>query len=233
MKNIDVYGEALSDYYTENIKEPLFLYTNGSKDQTSVDIFFRKPNKFPTIEQIAIALCKGKILDIGAGVGSHTLQLQELGYDVTALEISKTACHIMKERGVKNSINTNIFEYEEQQFDTLLFVMNGIGLVQDIEGLEQLLEHMKKLLKPGGQILFDSSDIEYYYHFGNKKPAHYYGEVDFQYEYKGQKGNPFKWLYIDQAKMKEMANKAGWSFQVLDEDDHHHYLARMELMPNS
>lgn len=232
MNTIDVYGEALRDYYHKKGHAPLLLYTNHNMEDVEempIDLFFRGGDEFPEQEQIALALCDGRVLDIGAGVGSHSLYLQESGVDVTALELSHTACEIMKERGVKKVLNEDIFQYRGEKFDTLLFLMNGIGLAQTLEGLGKLFEHVKGLLNPGGQLLFDSSDISYYYEAGKKKPAHYFGEINFQYEYKEQKGQPFGWLYIDQQELIKIGNQAGWVVQTLDEDDHHQYLARMQL----
>lgn len=234
MKKEDVYGAALLDFYLNTEASPLLLYTNNSlvSEIMPVDLFFRDKDEFPEQELIALALCHGKVLDIGAGVGSHSLYLQEVGFDVTALELSTTACEIMEKRGVKRIVNENIFDYQDETYDTLLFLMNGIGLVENMNGLKRLFEHVKKLLKPGGQLLFDSSDINYYYPSEKDKPAHYYGEINFQYEYKGQKGKPFGWLYIDQNELIKIGNQAGWVVQILDEDDHYQYLARMELKTN-
>jgi SAM-dependent methyltransferase len=233
--NKDIYGTALMDYYTGTADDPLILYTNDSKEKEvmPIDLFFRGKDNFPEQEAIALALCDGKVLDIGAGVGSHSLYLQEVGFDVTALELSAKACEIMKRRGVKKVVNDNIFTYQNEKYDTLLFLMNGIGLVETISGLERLFEHAKKLLKPGGQLLFDSSDINYFYNNDKDKPAHYYGEIRFQYEYKGQKGEPFGWLYIDPNELIKLGNQAGWVVQILDEDRHYQYLARMELKVSS
>lgn len=230
----DIYGAALMDYYTKSDVSPLILYTNDAaeKEIMPIDLFFRGKNEFPEQELIALALCDGKVLDVGAGVGSHSLYLQEAGFDVTALELSQPACEIMKSRGLKKVINEDIFDYHTEKYDTLLFLMNGIGLVENIDGLQRLLEHAKTLLNPGGQLLFDSSDVDYYYSSKEEKPSHYYGEITFQYEYKGQKGDPFGWLYIDQKELIKIGNQAGWVVQILDEDDHYQYLARMELKVN-
>lgn len=234
MSKIDVYGEALTDYFVDGNKaSPLLLYTNEDYEDSEImpiDIFFRGEDDFPEQELIALALCDGKVLDIGAGVGSHTLYLQENGMEVIALEQSTAACQIMSKRGVKNIINEDIFLYEKDQYDTLLLLMNGIGLVENVQGLKDFFEHSKKILKPGGQLLFDTSDISYYYLVGNKVPTdRYFGEVLFQYEYKNQRGNPFGWLYIDQKKLIEIGQEAGFVVQILDEDDHYQYLVRMEL----
>lgn len=236
MKKEDVYGAALMDFYMNTERSPLLLYTNNSpvSEIMPVDLFFRGEDEFPEQELIALSLCNGRVLDIGAGVGSHSLYLQKVGLDVTALELSTTACEIMEKRGVKQVINENIFDYQGEKYDTLLFLMNGIGLVENIKGLKRLFEHAKKLLMPGGQLLFDSSDINYYYPGEKDKPVnYYYGEITFQYEYKGQKGMPFGWLYIDQKELINIGNQAGWVVQILDEDHHYQYLARMELKTNS
>lgn len=234
MNKTDVYGEALTDYFLGEIpKHSLLLYTNQDLEEPEtmpIDVFFRGENEFPEQELIALALCDGKVLDIGAGAGSHTLYLQENGMEVTALERSFLACEIMKRRGVKKVINEDIFLYEIEKYDTLLLLMNGIGLVENIQGLKRFFEHSKKILKPGGQLLFDTSDISYYYQAGNTKPANrYFGEVNFQYEYKNHKGDSFGWLYIDQKELIKIGHDAGFVVQILDEDDHYQYLVRMEL----
>src|SRR5690606_17091295 len=199
--SIDVYGQALDEFHrTGRLSRPLLLHSGyGDIEEMPIDIFFREEDEFPELELIALALCDGKTLDVGAGAGCHSLYLQEQGMDVTALEISPKACEIMKLRGVKTVIQEDIFSYDKDKYDTLLFLMNGIGLAESIEGLKRLFNHCKTLLNLGGQLLFDSSDIAYYYEDGTEKPIdHYYGEIQFQYEYKGQKGQPFGWIYIDQ-----------------------------------
>lgn len=235
-KKVDVYGQALADHFYQETTAPLILYTNGNLDEEGdmpVPLFFRNPKEFPIQEQIALALCSGKTLDIGAGVGSHSLYLQDQQIDVTALEFNSMACQIMRERGVKKVINEDIFKFEGQTFDTLLFLMNGIGLAQNLAGLRKLLIHLKRLINPGGQILFDSSDVALFYADGQEElpKDRYYGEIDFQYEYKGQKGEPFGWLYIDAISMHKVAEELGWAMQLIDEDDSFQYLARLSLLP--
>ncbi|WP_028298661.1 class I SAM-dependent methyltransferase [Olivibacter sitiensis] len=228
----DIFGQALNDYYKKQGSDKLFLHSSYADEVEimPVDIFFRKEKDFPELEFIALALCDGKVLDIGAGAGSHSLYLQKKGFDVTAIELSEIACDIMKERGVKKVIHGNIFDYADEQFDTLLFLMNGIGLAQTLDGLQALLEHGKKLLRQGGQLLFDSSDINYLYTDQLPKPRdRYYGEIDFQYQYKGKRGPRFGWIYVDQATLIEIAQENGWVVQVLFEDGHDAYLVRLSL----
>lgn len=227
----DIFGEALQDYFEKRIQSPLILHNNyGEDEEMPLDIFFRDPEDFPELEFIALALCDGKVLDVGAGAGSHSLYLQEKGFEVTALDLSPQACNIMKNRGVKKVLNRNIFDYVAVKYDTLLFLMNGIGLAENIEGLQKLLVQCKKILTKGGQLIFDSSNIAYLYEEDLSLPKnHYYGEVIFQYEYKSEQGAPFGWLYIDQKTLIKLAQQDGWVVQILYEDENDQYLVRLSL----
>lgn len=227
---MDIFGEALTDYYNHTLNARLWLHNNyGQVEEMPVDVFFRSTDEMPDLELLALGMCRGKILDIGAGVGSHALILQEKGLNVTALEISEAACKIMKQRGVKKVINAGILNFGGEKFDTLLLLMNGIGLTRSLKGLEDFLDHAKSLLQPGGQLLFDSSDIAYLY-FGRDIPKDkYYGEIAYQYEYKGNKGDWFNWLYIDRELLAELAGNRGWRMELLYEDEMDQFLVKLQL----
>ena len=228
---MDVYGVALQEYYSGKGKEKLWLQTNyGELEEMPLDIFFRGQNEMPDLELYALELCYGKILDIGAGVGSHSLILQNLGFDVTALEISSILCEIMKQRSIENILNEDIFSFTSQKFDTLLLLMNGIGLTGNLDGFRDFLQHAKQLIKPSGQLIFDSSDIGYLYEEIPKPENKYFGEISYRYQYKEMLGEWFKWLYIDQDKLLEEAAKLGWMPQIIYENEDDHYLTRLILL---
>lgn len=225
---IDVLGEAISDFYHQRLKGKLWIHnTYGRKEEMPVETYFRKEKDMPDLELVAMQLCKGKVLDIGAGAGSISLALQKGKRDVTALEISPKAAAIMKLRGVKNIIIQDVFSLKEHRFDTLLLLMNGIGLTGTVDNLHLFLQHAKTLLTPAGQLLFDSSDIAYLYK-GKKRPAdRYYGEISYQYEYNKQRTDWFSWLYIDQQLLKTIATREGWLCEIIFEDEYDQYLARL------
>jgi hypothetical protein len=228
---MDIYGKALLDQFSGKRISKLWLYNSyGHPEDMPVDIFFRAEADMPEMEIIALNLCRGKTLDIGAGVGSHALILQSKGIDITALEISAKACEIMKHRGVKKVINTDILQYDSEKYDTILLLMNGIGLCEDIPGLHYFLDYIKDLLAPGAQLIFDSSDIAYLYKPDDFISSSYYGEISYQYKYQKIKGNWFKWLYVDFDTLKAIAEKGGWECEMIYEDEMDQYLVRMVLL---
>lgn len=230
-KHRDIYGEALLDYFKKGFLEsPLLLHNSyGEKEEMPIEVFFRSEEEFPELEFIALSLCDGKVLDVGAGVGTHSLFLQKKDFHVHAVEISKTACDIMQRRGIKHIMNQDFFHLKNQQYDTLLFLMNGIGIAETLDNFRKLLQHAKTILSPKGQLLFDSSDISYLYKdYAIAHPQHYFGEIEYQYEYKSTTGKPFKWLYMDQDTLIKIAHEESWVVQILYEDEYDQYLARME-----
>jgi 2-polyprenyl-3-methyl-5-hydroxy-6-metoxy-1,4-benzoquinol methylase len=140
----DILGQAIHDHHYKKPKHKLWINNQyGPKEEMPIDIYFREEDDMPDIEWLALNECRGEILDIGAGAGGHALLLQERGFDVTALEISAMAVDVMKARGVNKVITADIFEYQQKKYDTLLMLMNGIGLTGTLLNLKVFLQHTK------------------------------------------------------------------------------------------
>jgi len=229
----DVYGTALLDFQNNNYSENLSTYSSITEDdEMSLPYLFRSFKEMPLIEQKALEVASGKILDIGAGAGSHSLYLQEQKKESTAIDISKGAIEVCKLRGIKNTLFKNIWDVKNQKFDTLLALMNGTGICGKLENLGPFLLHLKTLLTPKGQILIDSSDIIYMFEDENgdhwiDTDTTYYGEVTFQMGYKGKKTAIFDWLYVDYNTLQRCANYNGLNCELLVEGEHYDYLAKL------
>ena len=198
----------------------------GPREEMPVKIYFRNSNDMPELEWVALQQCRGTILDIGAGAGSHALALQQLGLDVTALDISPMLVRLMKKRGVRRVICDDFFKLRSGRYDTLLLLMNGIGLAGNLDGLRRFLTKARKLLRPGGQLIFDSSDIAYLYHGKPPKGPEYYGAIFYQYEYRRQQSDWFQWLFIDRKTLRAVLTEEGWSVEPVYDSGLEHYLVR-------
>ncbi|MDG5798757.1 class I SAM-dependent methyltransferase [Marinilabiliaceae bacterium ANBcel2] len=237
MGESDVVGLAGSDYYYNNKRGGVINVTSDIAEDDIIDVeyLFREYHQMPLIEQIAVEKCSGRVLDIGAGMGSHSLALQRMNKDVTALEISKAACNIMQNRGVKKVLHHNFFEpesFNQPHYDTLLLLMNGIGIVGTVDNLKSFFSIAKKLLSPRGKIIFDSSDISYL--FADQDGSilvnlndKYYGEMIYQMSYNTVKGEPFPWLFIDYHTLEYYALQHNFKVELLYSDGHFQYLAQL------
>jgi SAM-dependent methyltransferase len=243
----DVLGQALADYQQGTFTGKLWVHNKyGPKEEMPVKVYFRTMDEMPELEWVALQECRGRILDIGAGAGSHALALQQMGQEVTALEISPLSAGVMRERGVNQILCQDFFQLASGGqgspelgevagdgavvgagvYDTLLLMMNGIGLAGTLTGLRLFFREARLLLRPGGQLLFDSSNIAYLYGGNPPKTGDYYGEVLYQYGYKRQRSDWFKWLFIDRHTLAVIAAEEGWTTAVICEDDKDQFLVR-------
>lgn len=230
----DPMGAAILDFQKQGKAARLrVLSSMFEEDEMPVTHLFRSVPKMPLLEQKALQLAKGRVLDIGAGSGCHTLALQEKGFTVKAIDISPLSCETMKLRGVKDAECINLFDdHLGTGFDTILLLMNGTGIAGKIEHLPALFQRLKALLNPSGQILIDSSDLKYIYEnedgsFDINLNGAYYGEVDYQMIYKDVKGDRFDWLYVDFPLLKSIAETCGLHGELVAEGEHYDYLARI------
>lgn len=233
----DLFGKAMYDFQTNNLPEDIITETSISEeDEMSVDYLFRSYNEMPKLEQKALQLATGKTLDVGCGAGSHSLSLQnDRNLDVTSIDISEKAIATCKLRGVKNAKVQNILDFEGEKFDTIILLMNGVGIFGKLDNCNKYLSKLKSLLNPEGQILLDSSDIIYMFDEdedgGKWIPSNndYYGELVFNISYKGEKEEPFDWLYLDYNTLQNAAIANGLKCELILEGEHYDYLARLSI----
>lgn len=278
----DPMGTAIADYYKNGKAGRLRVFSpDFDEDEIPVDLLFRDYADMPALEQHALQMANGRILDAGAGAGCHSLALQEMGKDVTAIDISPLSIKTMQARGVQHAILMDFWNVTET-YDTILMLMNGIGIVGTLAELPRFFQHISNLLSQGGQLILDSSDISYIFEEyeeeyeeeeddgnldaintivnTNEAPSHnansqsqsqcqcqsqchnqsqsasdtdlgiappYYGELQYQMQYKRIKGNEFSWLYIDFPTLSRIANECGFKAELLQEGSHYDYLARI------
>ncbi|CEN32949.1 class I SAM-dependent methyltransferase [Capnocytophaga cynodegmi] len=230
----DLFGQAILDYqqgnYTEDIKTET---TISEEDILPLPYLFRSFKEMPPLEQKALRLARGKVLEVGCGAGSHGLYLQnERNLEVHSIDISAKAVEACKLRGLKNVSVANVMEFEGK-FDTILLLMNGAGMCGRLKQMGTFLAKIKSLLAPNGQILTDSSDIIYMFDENEDGtydvPLHfdYYGEVDYLVKYKNEKEEPFAWLYVDYNTLQNVAHSVGLECELVAEGEHYDYLAKM------
>jgi SAM-dependent methyltransferase len=206
----------------------------GDVDALPAAWFFRPRDAMPRIERTALDLCEGRVLDLGAGAGSHTLALQQRGQQVTAVEILPELVDLLRRRGVSDARLGSVFRPPCGAWDTVLLLMNGWGLMETVAGLERFLADSRSLLAPGGRIIADSTDMrrfatatseEHGVSVPCREDGRYVGEIQFQLEFEGHRGQPFRQLYVDPDTLALVAGRTGWEVEIAGRGEHGAYLS--------
>jgi len=230
----DIFGMATKDFMNDRYTEDIITFSSlGDTDTIPLPYLFREFDQMPKVEQLALEMAKGKVLDLGCGAGSHALYLQERGLEVCGLDSSQGCIEVCRERGLRCTVLRTVLGYGDDTHDTLLLPMNGIGLAGTLADLGPFLKHLATLLRPGGQILLDSSDIIYMY---DRDPdggywipgdSAYYGEVVFTIGYNGSRSDPFPWLYVDFNTLQRAAAANDLECELVLEGENYEYLAKL------
>ena len=225
-------GSAITDYYLTGKAAKLRVFSPMfEEDEIPVPTLFRSYDNMQEIERKALNLARGKTLDVGAGSGCHSIFLQQQGVDVTAIDISALSVDVMKKRGIRKVFEQDFFMLKGR-YDTILMLMNGIGIVETLQRMPEFFKVLDHILAPGGQLLCDSTDIRYVFEdengdFDFPDTSKYYGELSYRMQYKNTISEPFNWLYIDIDTLKRLANQNGYSVEVLVEGEQFNYLAQI------
>lgn len=227
----DLHGAALLDCFRGDTSAMLICHQDGARDDVPAAFWLR--STIDPLEALALDLCQGRVLDLGAGAGLHSLELQRRGFEVTALDISPDCVTVMRERGVVDAHAADLYAFEDGRFDTILCICNGLDKVGRLADLPRFLDRMRQLLAPGGQLVADSFDLR----TGADKArlatleqktaaGRYFGEMDLRFEYKGRVGAAFSTLQVDFETLMQISGRHGWSCDLVRSHGGH-YLARL------
>jgi SAM-dependent methyltransferase len=231
----DPMGAAIYDFHRNGSADVLKVYSSDfDDDEIPVSDLFREYEDMPYIERVALDQAAGRVLDVGAGSGCHSLALAKAGKESVAIDISPLSVEVMRERGVDARLVNLYDESFAEKFDTVLMLMNGTGIIGTLENMETFFTRIRQLLNPGGCVLIDSSDLRYLFEEEDGSlmidlADDYYGLVDYQMQYKDVLGEPFDWLYVDFDTLAYYAEENGFKAEMVANGEHYDYLARLTV----
>ena len=232
----DPMGAAIHDYYHTGKAEVLRVFSSEfEEDEIPVEDLFREYDDMPLLEQVALDLAEGSVLDVGAGSGCHSIALKQMGKDAVAIDISDLSVNVMKERGLDARLVDFYDESFTERFNTVIMLMNGTGIIGSLDNISAFFKRLDDLLTPGGSVLIDSSDLRYLYEEEDGSlmidlADDYYGQLDYQMQYKDIKGEPFDWLYLDFETLAFYAEENAFCAELVAEGENYDYLARLRRL---
>lgn len=222
MPDMELHGQAMLDYLNgEENAQCILRRDDGVAYPAICAKQFFYPDGLPRLDRLAVEQCSGRVLDIGAGAGTHSLAIRDRGLKVTSVDISRKAVQVMAQRGVPDPIVGDVFDVYPDRFDTVFVILN-IGIVQNLNGLDRFLVHLDDLLIEGGQLITDSFDPrnpsdEAYKQYQQDKLTNgcYFGERTLRFEYREQTSDWFEWMHLDPQTLEQHVSEAGWNMQTI------------------
>jgi SAM-dependent methyltransferase len=233
----DAYGEQLLAQYRSGEKTAeLIERDDGFIDFGSDEgLYFTEYDKWSQVEQQAIGLAAGRILDIGCGAGRHALYLQEKGFDVTGIDNAPGAIEVCKARGLKNAFVRpieNIDEFPENSFDTILMFGNNFGLFGSPENARKILEKFSRITTASARLIAGTRNpyltddpAHLKYHEFNRRRGRMPGQIRLRVRYREIAGDWFDYLFVSPEEMSEIFKDTTWQIEKFLAPEQANYFA--------
>jgi SAM-dependent methyltransferase len=213
------------------------LRADGVSFKIETDEYFTLEGQLEELDALSLDRCRGRVLDVGAGAGRHSLALQRRGHDVVAIDLSPVCSALCRERGVRDSRTFDVMRLASDEplgrFDSIFFGMQTIGVAGGMKPLEELLRRLSHCLEPGGELIVDSSALREAWDGDEEDQSPSRGEIVLSTRYRGLRGESFPWVYLAEEDLADSAQRAGYEMERLARVKSGEYLAVLRRDPNA
>jgi SAM-dependent methyltransferase len=212
---------------------------DGLINGAPADHYLAEPEAWPQHDHRALRLCRGHVLDIGAGAGRIAVELQRRGMAVTGLDTSAGAVEVARKRGLRDTVIATVDRYAAAgtaTYDTFLLLGNNLGLLESRERAPVFLDALARLANPGARIVAQSTEpygtkdpVHVAYHQRNRERGRLGGQLRLRLRYRLLATEWFDYVNPSIEELKELVAGSAWRIDAIDDQDSPYYLAVMEL----
>jgi len=231
----DAFGHEMYDYFQGEGGFEVVERDDGYVDVSSGPMaYFSECKDWPPHHREAMRYVKGNVLDIGCGVGRHSLYLQDIGFDVLGIDISPLAMEVCRLRGMKNVKVMSIDQINTRlgKFDTILMLGNNFGLFGGYDKAKLLLKRFRKITNENARIIAESNDpyrtsnpFHLEYHKFNKKRKRMPGQLRIRVRYEKYATPWFDYLIVSKDEMEKILDSTGWRIEHFIDSENSAYIA--------
>ncbi len=249
----DVFGEMIRDAYAVRtgvgprplaggrVPRPVIEVIerdDGLINGAPADHYLYEPAEWQPHDHRALRLCRGHVLDIGAGAGRTAIELQHRGMAVTGLDTSPGAIEVARRRGLRDTVLNTVDAYASAsaRYDTFLLLGNNLGLLESRERAPVFLDALARLANPGARIIAQGTDpygttdpVHVSYHRRNRERGRFGGQLRLRLRYRLLTTPWFDYLNCSIDELSGLLDDTPWRLKSIDEQDRPYYLAVMEL----
>lgn len=230
----DAFGELLASCLERGDEAEIIERDDGFIGANSAARYFAEPAAWPPLDVAAVDLCRGRVLDIGAGAARATLELARRGHEVVALDTSPGATDVCRQRGAPRAFTGDVFELAGgggQPFDTFLMLGNNLGLLESPTAAPRFLGALAALSSPDARIVavgtdpYATSDLVHLrYHASNRAAGRLGGQLRIRVRYRDIATPWFTYLLPTPNELAELLVGTGWRVDDLRTEDGPAYL---------
>lgn len=237
---VDIFGMSMRDYWLGLTQDGYTTVRDDGCRNDKLDTvsqYFWPYEKWPDADKFIIDNVQGEVLDVGAGAGRHSLELEKRGYKVCATDSSLAAIEIMKELGLKDVQQLDMFEpiLPNRTFDTIIMMFNVFSMVGSPEKARKTLMLYHKLSRPHTRIgvsLTNFSAAGQPIHQSYRERNHQLGrplnQIRFRLEYKDMVSEWLDLLLISPDELADLVQGTGWTLESFKEMENGYYGAFLE-----
>ena len=221
----DAIGQFMQDYWQHGESLELVERDDGFIAASDAAAYFASYRNWPDWEKRAIRLARGRVLDIGCGVGRHAIYLQERGHEVLGIDVSPLALKVARLRGLRKTRVLPITKVTRRLgiFDTILLLGNNFGLVENPTRARWLLRRFRSITPPDGRIIASSNDVyetdakeHIAYQRRNRRRGRMSGQIRMRIRHRRYATPYFDDLMVSLKEMEGIVAGTGWAIA-------HHY----------
>jgi SAM-dependent methyltransferase len=146
-----------NNWFTSWFDSPHYHILYKNRDYQEAEFFLKNLTEYLRPKKT------DKILDLACGAGRHSIFLNELGFDVTGVDLSPNSIEIASESN-NERLNFDVHDmreiYQEQGFDFVLNMFTSFGYFDSNEENIKMLRSVEKTLKADGTFVLDFFNSE-------------------------------------------------------------------------
>jgi len=235
-EKIDIFGKECWEYFKGNEVNEIIERKDGFIHiSPGPKLYFSDYKNWSKREKKAMKFVKGRVIDIGCGVGRHSVYLQSRGFEIMGADNSPLAIKICKLRGLRKARVMDMEDISKlrlNSFDTVILLGNNFGLLESFDRAKNLLKQLHKITPSNGIIItesFNHYDMRGGFHTKYRKMNIGIGRMPGQWRIRIRFdkfiGPWYDYLIVSKNEMNDILKDTGWKVQKFIDSDSSSYIA--------